>query len=294
MPELPEVETLMRLNRDRLEGRTILRFESRWKRQVSPSAARLSRAVRGRRILRLRRRAKWIVADLVPAGHLLIHLRMSGRLDWYDRRMLDASTMEPSHVRATFDLDDGSRLYFCDARKFGRIQYVDTFAKIESDLGIEPLERTFTPAALAAAICRRKRALKPLLLDQRVIAGLGNIYTDEALFRARLHPLRKSHQLGSDEIAALHAAIVEVLRLGIKHNGTMIDWIYPEGRMQNHLQVYGRTGEPCRACGTAIVGLRVGQRGTHICPQCQSDPVKPFRRRSSRGSKRARNRQPVA
>src|SRR5262249_12171617 len=135
MPELPEVETVVRLHRDHLQGRTILRFESRWKKQVTPSAAHVSRELVRRRIERLHRRGKWIVADLVPAGHLLIHLRMSGRLEWHDRKMIAARTAEPPHVRAIFDLDDGSRLFFCDARKFGRIQLLKELGELNEELG---------------------------------------------------------------------------------------------------------------------------------------------------------------
>ena len=268
MPELPEVETVVRLNRARLEGRVVRGFVSRWKRQVIPGVPLVTRMILNKRIARLWRRAKWIVADLEQGGHLLIHLRMSGRIEWNDARLKEAA-MEPPHVRATFDFDDGSRLYFCDARKFGRIQYVDHLSELEASLGIEPLDATFTAVTLAAALTSRKRSLKPLLLDQKVIAGIGNIYADEALFDAGLHPLRKTHRLKPDEIAVLHRAIVRALSTGIEHNGTSFDWIYPEGRMQDHLQVYGRAGEPCKRCGGKIVAMRVGQRGTHICPTCQ-------------------------
>lgn len=165
---------------------------------------------------------------------------------------------------------------------------------IDADLGIEPLGDDFTIAAFSEALNGRRRLLKPLLLDQRIIAGIGNIYADEALFTAGLHPLRKAHRLKANEIAALHAAIVHVLTLGIKHNGTMIDWIYPEGRMQNHLQVYGRTGEPCNRCGEPITALRVGQRGTHICPTCQPRRARSNGRGIVPAVQRVPNRQSVA
>lgn len=260
MPELPEVESVVRTFRGALEGRRIDAFEASWPRQVAPSESAVRRAIRGRVILRLTRRAKFIVFELDDGAHLLVHLRMSGRLGW-------AGDPSLRHVRATWTLDDGRRLVLDDARKFARVVHTSDFAAIERGLGVEPLERGFTAEVLAAAL-RRSRVLKPLLLDQAVVAGLGNIYTDEALHRAGLHPLRRADGLSREEIAALHAAIRAVLRDGLRHNGASIDWIYPEGRMQHHLRVYGRTGERCR-CGATIVAFRVAQRGTHVCPACQ-------------------------
>ena len=158
---------------------------------------------------------------------------------------------------------------FCDARKFGRIQHTTDLAAATADLGIEPLGRGFTLGALRGRLDGRARRLKPLLLDQTVIAGLGNIYTDEALFRARLHPLTPGNRLKPGDVAALHRSIRAVLREAIRYHGTSIDWIYPGGWMQKRLRVYGRAGEPCRSCRTPIAYLRVAQRGTHICPRCQ-------------------------
>jgi formamidopyrimidine-DNA glycosylase len=268
MPELPEVETIVRACRPALVGRRIVDFHSRWRKNVRPSLPAARQALVGRQIAALRRRGKFIVFELDDGGHLLVHLRMSGRFEWQDE-----GQREPRHVRATWDLDDGRRLLFCDARKFGRIVYTRDFEAALGGLGPEPLARGFTPARLAVQLARR-RQLKPLLLDQTVIAGLGNIYTDEALFLAGLHPLMRGDALETDQVQRLHTAIQQVLRLAIRKHGTSIDWIYPGGWMQRHLWVYGRTGEPCRRCGTAIVGLRVSQRGTHICPRCQKG-VKP-------------------
>lgn len=295
MPELPEVETVVRQARPRLVGRRIVGFESRWERQVSPGVERVREAICGAVVAGVARRAKFIVAHLRRGGRnmggLMIHLRMSGRLEW--GRTDDAAAAEPSHARATFDLDDGTRLYFCDARKFGRILFTPDADAFGLGLGPEPLERGFTRKRLAVVLRSRTRALKPLLLDQSVIAGLGNIYTDEALFRARLHPLRKSSTLRDEHIAALHEAIRHVLRQGIRHNGTSLDWIYPDGQMQNHLMVYGRAGKSCRRCGAEIVALRVGQRGTHVCPTCQPKrgiPKTPFNRKGAKSAKRSLER----
>jgi formamidopyrimidine-DNA glycosylase len=269
MPELPEVETIVRTYRPHVVGRRVRAFTSHWPRNTVPSAARVREAIVGRTITTLTRRAKFIVFELDDGGHLLVHLRMSGRFEW-------AAECDgpPRHVRAAWKFDDGRRLLFCDARKFGRIVYTRDLAAATADLGPEPLARGFTADTLGRVLQHRHRQLKPLLLDQSVIAGLGNIYADEALHRAGLHPLLRSDHLNTDDIRRLHEAIRHVLRQAIRCHGTSIDWIYPGGWMQRRLQVYGRTGEPCRRCGTPIEALRVAQRGTHVCPTCQ-----PLRRR---------------
>jgi formamidopyrimidine-DNA glycosylase len=189
---------------------------------------------------------------------------MSGRLEWaadHARR--------PAHVRTAWELSGGERLFLCDSRKFGRLTHTRDLAAATADLGPEPLDHAFTVRALGTALRARRRRLKPLLLDQRVIAGLGNIYTDEALHRARLHPITLSSRLSDTDVRRLHRAVRDVLRLAIRKHGTSIDWIYPGGWMQRHLRVYGRTGQACRTCGALIEYLRIGQRGTHVCPVCQ-------------------------
>ncbi len=266
MPELPEVETIVRNYRDGLVGRRIVRFTSHWARQASPSVRGVQNGLRNRTITALTRRAKFIVFSLDDGGQFLVHLRMSGSFGW---AMPGEISPTDGHVRAEWLLDDGRRLLFHDARKFGRIIYSRARAETLDHLGVEPLEASFTPSMLHQLLAARRRALKPLLLDQTVIAGLGNIYTDEALYRAGLHPLTSSDCVGEQAVRRLHGAIRAVLREGIRRNGTSIDWIYPSGQMQDYLRVYGRTGKPCRTCGQAIVALRVGQRGTHICPRCQ-------------------------
>jgi len=283
MPELPEVETIVRVLRPGLEGRRFTRYTSRWAKQAVPSVAAVRRGIVGRRIRRLWRRAKYIVMDLEDAGnaarrkrivrgaddrhpseHLLIHLRMSGRFEWASQ-----NKDKPRHVRAVFDLDNGRRLLFCDQRKFAKITYTTDLAAVTGKLGIEPLERRFTSAALDRVLRGRSRQLKPLLLDQTVIAGLGNIYVDEAMFRAGLHPTVRSEHLTSEETRRLRTAIRAVLRKAIRHRGTSFDEAYLGGGMQKYLDVYGRTGLPCRRCRTPIERFRIAQRGTHICPNCQ-------------------------
>jgi formamidopyrimidine-DNA glycosylase len=282
MPELPEVHTIVRALRPRLVGRRVVGFESRWPPQAMPDVRTVRDGIVDRAIRDLTRRGKFIVFSLNDGGFLLVHLRMSGRLEWSLPRADPPSratepsparepsrAVEPPHVRAVWKLDDGRRLLLCDARKFGRIVYTRDLQAATSGLGAEPLSPAFTPLRLARLLHARARQLKPLLLDQSVIAGLGNIYTDEALFRAGLHPATRSDRLRTEQIATLHGAIRQVLRAAIRRNGTSFDWIYPGGRMQDHLLVYGRAGEPCRRCGATIRAIRVAQRGTHVCPRCQ-------------------------
>ncbi len=265
MPELPEVETIVQRFRSQVTGRRIAGFVSRWARQVSPSVAVVRRSIVGREIEQLGRRGKYLLFRLDSGGFLSVHLGMSGRLEWAE----DGDT-RPAHVRAAWEFEGGGRLLFCDPRKFGRIRYAPDQAGATAELGPEPLERRFTLAVFQERLGRRARLLKPLLLDQSVIAGLGNIYADEALFRAGLHPLARSNRLSVPQVSALYAAIRAALREGIRRQGTSFDWVYAGGGMQAHLRVYGRTGEPCRTCGTPITYLRVAQRGTHICPKCQA------------------------
>lgn len=265
MPELPEVETIVRTYRPRLEGRRIARFVSRWAKQAQPSAAAVRRGIVGKRITRLWRRAKFIVADVGQNEHLLIHLRMSGRFEW----AADEDKSKHRHVRAYFDLDDGNRLLFCDSRKFGKIIYATDLEAETGRLGVEPLDSDFTTKSFQRVLRGRSRQLKPLLLDQSIVAGLGNIYVDETLFAAGLHPLTPSDRVTPKQVGGLRNSIRRILRKAIRHNGTSFDWIYPDGGMERHLKVYGRTGEPCPTCGTPIELLRVAQRGTHVCPRCQ-------------------------
>ncbi|MGE0480853.1 MAG: DNA-formamidopyrimidine glycosylase [Phycisphaerae bacterium] len=269
MPELPEVETIVRMYGPRLAGRTVREFIAHVPAQVLPDVATVRARLSGRRIERVSRRGKFIVFQLAPAGVLLVHLRMSGRFEW----VAPGAAAQHRHIRAEWQLDDGARLLFDDARKFGRIRFCDDSAAFGDRIGVEPLDHAFTVDVLARLLRARRRQLKPLLLDQSVVAGLGNIYTDEALWRAQLHPLANSARLSREQIVELHAAIRRVLREGIRRNGTSIDWVYPEGRMQNYLKVYGRTGAACTRCRATIVALRVGQRGTHICPNCQRRSV---------------------
>lgn len=270
MPELPEVETIARRLRNGWEeapplpGQRIASVTLRWPRHIAtPAAPRFRRAIAGQRIRDVRRRGKYLVLPL-DHGTLLIHLKMSGDL-------LLVSRFEASdpHDHTVFRLEDGWQLRFRDPRKFGRVYLVDDPDQHLAGLGPEPLEQAFTPSVLTGLLRSHRRALKPLLLDQSVLAGLGNIYVDEALHRAHLHPLRRSDRLSEEEIRALWRSIRLSLRRGLRHHGASIDWVYRGGDFQNYLRVYHRAGEPCPECGTPIQRLLIGQRGTHICPACQ-------------------------
>jgi formamidopyrimidine-DNA glycosylase len=264
MPELPEVETIIRNLRPALLGKNILSSNLLWDRSlVSPSPAIFQKHIRDQQIQDIFRRAKFIQIKL-SREHLIIHLRMSG-----DLLVVLGGYQPAKHDRLVLKLTDDRTLVFSDPRKFGRIWLVEDPAEIFKNLGPEPLSDTFTPAWLYTALQTQHRQLKPLLLDQSFLAGLGNIYTDEALHMARLHPLTSSDAVTKEEAEILQMSIRAVLEEGIRRNGASIDWVYRGGDFQNHFRVYGRQGEACPVCGTTIERIVVGQRGTHICPACQ-------------------------
>lgn len=268
MPELPEVETIARRLRPTLLGSTVTHAEVLWARTLAvPSPRAFKRSIAGRQIISVGRRAKFLMLDL-SGFSLLIHLRMTG-----DLFLRPESDPPAPHDRMRLSLltPDGSpaRLVFNDARKFGRVWFTDRPESVLGSLGPEPLSDEFTPAWLYDALRSRRRQLKPLLLDQTFLAGLGNIYADEALHRARLHPLRLSDTVGRNKAEALWLAVRSVLEQGIRRNGASFDWVYRGGEFQNDFRVYGREGEACPVCGATIKRLVIGQRGTHICPRCQ-------------------------
>jgi formamidopyrimidine-DNA glycosylase len=264
MPELPEVETIARALAPDLIGNAIVDANLRWARTLAlPSPQKFRAQIRGQKIGGVSRRAKYLIIQLKDYK-LIIHLRMSGDL------AIRAGTIQPEkHDRLIIHLSNGTFLAFNDTRKFGRVWLTDQPEKILGKLGPEPLEKDFTAQWLFENLRARKRQLKPLLLDQTFIAGLGNIYTDECLHIAKLHPLKLSNTVTKEEAASLHKAIRAVLKEGIKRNGASIDWVYRGGSYQNHFRVYDREGEPCKVCKTEIIKLTVGQRGTHVCPRCQ-------------------------
>lgn len=265
MPELPEVETVVRRIAPALAGRRVVSLDCDWPRMLRPGLRAARRLALGQSIGEVRRRGKFAVIGLGSDGAaILIHLRMSGRL-----AVVPSGEPASKHVHMRLGLTGGVELRFDDARKFGRVVVAARPDRILETVGFEPLEEHFSVSVLAGLLGRYMRRLKPLLLDQRVISGLGNIYTDESLHRARLHPLRRSDQLLPIEVKRLHAAIRETLSEGIAASGASIDWVYPGGTMQDRFRVYGRAGEPCLRCGESILRIVVGQRGTHFCPGCQ-------------------------
>jgi formamidopyrimidine-DNA glycosylase len=265
MPELPEVETIIRGLRPALLGKRILSADLRWKRTLaSPSPAKFKQLIQGQQIQDILRRAKFLQFKLSDY-QLIIHLRMSG-----DLRVVQAGYKPAKHDRLILKLSDEMTLVFSDPRKFGRVWLVQDPVETFQNLGPEPLADEFSPGWLHSALHSRHRLLKPLLLDQSFIAGLGNIYTDEALHMARLHPLTRSDSVTLEEAERLWNGIRQVLEEGIRRNGASIDWVYRGGDFQNHFRVYGREGKTCPVCGTEIERIVVGQRGTHFCPKCQA------------------------
>jgi formamidopyrimidine-DNA glycosylase len=264
MPELPEVETLVSSLRPLLTGRTILSADLRWRKSLAkPAPARFIRWVTGQQVADVSRRGKFFILNLSSA-YLLIHLRMSG-----DLQLRSGRPTPGKHDRLLLYLSDDSSFVFCDPRKFGRIWLVDDPLEVLSGLGPEPLSDDFTTSWLFQALHLHRRQLKPLLLDQHFIAGLGNIYTDEALHRAKLHPLTVSAALTEPQVATLWQSIRDTLQEGIRRNGSSIDWVYRGGDFQNQFSVYGRQGQSCPVCGAVVQRILVGQRGTHFCPSCQ-------------------------
>jgi formamidopyrimidine-DNA glycosylase len=264
MPELPEVETIVRTLRPSLVSRQVLSVGLFWARTLArPGMGDFHQRMSGQRIEAVTRRAKYLHLVL-SGGHLLIHLRMSGDL------YLRPSPCSPEpHDRLHLALDSGETLVFNDTRKFGRVWLVDDADEVLGGLGPEPFADDFTPETFTNRLQARHRQLKPLLLDQSFLAGLGNIYSDEALHLAGLHPLRQSDTINSDEARKLFETIRAVLQTGIENNGASIDWVYRGGNFQNHFRVYGRTGQPCPVCAAPIERIVVGQRSTHYCPVCQ-------------------------
>lgn len=269
MPELPEVETFVRALRVPLAGRTITGARNDWPRHIAvPPPDEFHERVSGRRIEAVDRRGKYLVFTLSDDETLIIHLKMSGHLS-----VVPAGTPPDHYAHTVFELDDGRELRFRDTRKFGRVYLVHDPVEVLGPLGPEPLTDEFTAEQLAARLAGRKRVLKPLLLDQTFIAGIGNIYADEALFNARLLPTRRSDMLTGEETAALHAAIREVLSKGISLQGASVRTYYTaegkRGEMQDEFTVYDRSGKSCYRCGTPIERLVLGGRSTHFCPTCQ-------------------------
>ena len=278
MPELPEIETIRRELAPALEGRTVERLEVLDPRWCEPAApAEVAAAVEGRRIERVGRRGKYLVLSLSGDVHLVMHLRMTGNL-----LLVKAGDDAPDrpHLRVRVVLDSGERLLFCDVRRFGTgvaLLGSDALrAYFDARLGVEPLSPEFTAAALRALARGRRAPVKSFLLTQERVAGVGNIYADEALFRAGIHPLRPVGTLRRPQLEALRAAVVDSLEAGIDARGATIDDFRhadgASGSFQDRFLVHRREGEPCPRCGTSIRKLRAAGRGTYVCERCQRRP----------------------
>ena len=289
MPELPEVETIRRQLAPHLEGRVLRELEvldPRWCEPAHPEE--LGDAVRERRIERVSRRGKYLLLELEEEVTLVMHLRMTGNL-----LLVPEAEDAPGrpHLRVRLLLDDGARVLFCDPRRFGTgVVLLGTEARdayFDARLGVEPLDPAFTGDALRALAAGRRAPVKAFVLTQERIAGVGNIYADEALFRAGIHPLRPAGSLTRPQLAALRDGLVAALEAGIDARGATIDdFRHPDGArgaFQDRFLVHRREGEPCPRCGRAIVKLRAAGRGTYACEGCQPRP----RRRRGGGAHRA-------
>jgi formamidopyrimidine-DNA glycosylase len=303
MPELPEVETVARQLEPELEGRRIESLEvldPRWSRPVAPET--LEKQVTGSTIEALGRRGKYLLLGLDGGRTLVMHLRMTGNLVLVEgEEMLDPSvgrrlyegerSTSARHLRARFVLDDGREVWFTDPRRFGQaflIDDADLDGRFAGRVGIEPLSEEFTAEALGEMAAGRTAPLKSFLLDQKGVAGVGNIYADEALYRARLHPLSPAGSMKPEHLEVLREGIVAALEAGIDAGGSSIDDYRDgrgeKGRMQERFLVHTREGEPCPSCGGPIARIVVSGRSTYLCPRCQVRLRRKPRRRPVRRS----------
>jgi formamidopyrimidine-DNA glycosylase len=272
VPELPEVETIRRGLEPLVVGRRIERAAIRDPRLTRPfDPGEVAQDIQGERITGLSRRGKYLVVRFKSGRVLLIHLRMTGNF-----RVASDDPADGPHDRAVLKLDNGSDVIYRDVRRFGTwllVEPNELEPYLAERVGEEPLEEAFRTAALATRLADRRAPIKAALLDQRTVAGLGNIYADEALWRARLHPLRPAGELERAEVRRLHRALRDALRMSIARQGaTLSDYATPDGergRMQEEFKVYGREGEPCSRCGAPIEKIRAAGRGTSYCPHCQ-------------------------
>ena len=274
MPELPEVETIRRRLAPLVEGRTLRSLEvldARWCQPLHPTE--LRDALEGRAVERLSRRGKYLIWEAEDEVYLLMHLRMTGTV------LFDPAP-GTLYTRVRLELDDGHVLSFCDPRRFGTgelaLGYADLEEFFDARLGVEPLSPDFTTEHLYLQTRKRRTPIKALLLDQRRVAGVGNIYANEALFRARIHPLRSAGLLKRRQVAALRDAVVASLEAGIVAGGATIDdFRHPDGVLgafQNEFLVHSREGKPCTICGTPVRKFVAAGRGTYACESCQTRP----------------------
>jgi formamidopyrimidine-DNA glycosylase len=272
MPELPEVETVRRRLAPALEGHVFKQVEITDARLTRPNdPVEVARELEGERVTKVDRRGKYLIVRFESGRALLIHLRMTGSL-----RHANGGLPDDPHRRAVVTLDDGSDVAYRDVRRFGtwlllEPSEVDTY--VDARVGREPLEDSYKARHLADKLATRRAPIKAAILDQRTVAGVGNIYADEALWRAQVHPLTPANELTTDEVKAVHKGIRASLQAGVRRQGsTLRDYQLPDGSSgsaQERFKVYGRGGQPCERCGTPIDKIRVAGRGTWYCPSCQ-------------------------
>jgi formamidopyrimidine-DNA glycosylase len=273
MPELPEVETVRAALAPVLTGRTLDAVDISDTRLVRPYEPRaVADELEGERVAAVERRGKYLIFQFESGRSLLIHLRMTGSL----RHVANGEPADDPYRRAVVKLDDGSDVTYRDVRRFGTwllLEPGELEPYLATRLGAEPFSGDFTPKRFAARLASRRAPIKAALLDQRTLAGMGNIYVDEALWRARIHPLTPAGDLAPEEVRRLRTAVRRALEMGIARQGASLrDYAKPDGgrgRMQDEFKVYGRAGEPCDRCGTPIEKTRVAGRGTWYCPHCQ-------------------------
>jgi formamidopyrimidine-DNA glycosylase len=285
MPELPEVESTVQYLKERIEGLSILDTVVHWNRTIAtPSAPHFIRSLQGLTIRSVFRRGKYIGIELEGGKlrFLFIHLRMSGSLD-----VVSTESPISTHDRVIIALSNRKSLRFNDTRKFGRMYLCEQPGVVVGHLGVEPLSADFSSDHLHAVLTSRSGGIKQLLLNQSIIAGLGNIYVDEVLWKACIHPRTCAHAVPGENIELLHAAIQETLREAISLAGTDFGDGVVYGGMYTPV-VYGREGEACHRCKTKIQKIVVGQRGTHLCPTCQKQRRSRYRRHSKTEASRSR------
>ncbi|MCE2982444.1 MAG: DNA-formamidopyrimidine glycosylase [Parachlamydia sp.] len=272
MPELPEVETIVsELRASKIIGLHVNKAAVFWNRSIAiPDPFDFCERISGQTIQEIRRRGKYIVFNL-SRDILLVHLRMTGRF------VFGSGDLINSHERVRLYLSDGRILHYLDQRKFGKWYLFEDTDEILPQIGLEPLEEGFTLQAFKSLLAGKKTKIKPFLMDQRHVAGLGNIYADEALWEAKIHPLRMASSLSDDEMEALHQAIMNVLKRGVENTGTSLGSARAnyysvsgkKGGNQYGLNVFRRDGQPCPRCEATLLKIVVSQRGTHFCPKCQ-------------------------
>jgi len=272
MPELPEVETIKNELLPHIIGCCVTGITLFWEGIVrQPSVEEFCSRLTGQRIIDIARRGKYLIISLSSGDLLIIHLKMSGSL------LLKPISAEPDKfIRAILHLDKGTALHFRDPRKFGVMWLAEEQNAVVGKLGPEPLEDSFTPQLLTQRLANRTAPIKALLCDQNLIAGIGNMYADEALFAARIHPLRSGRNLSSEEVERLHQSIQQVLRSAIGNKGASVDTYFrpsgERGTAHFQFQVAHRRGQTCPICGTPLARIPIRNRGSYFCPKCQPQP----------------------